>query len=119
MPSYRCEHPTCVEYIRERGYCPDHANGQRSDARTFYDQHLRNPESKRFYDSAAWQRARRSKLAAQPVCEATGCGKLAEHVHHDAPILDAPSRRLDPTNLVSLCAACHARLESERRRGAR
>lgn len=32
----------------------------------------------------------------------------ANEVHHVAKIADAPERRLDSTNLMGLCKACHS-----------
>ena len=74
MPSIACKHPTCCNYVRrETGdrYCADHAEQGRAAAAErsrFYDQHVRNPDARQFYNSAAWAAARRRKLAATPVC---------------------------------------------------
>jgi hypothetical protein len=37
----------------------------------------------------------------------TGCARPARHVDHVVPVAKAPQRRLDPTNLQSLCHAHH------------
>ncbi|WP_083836671.1 HNH endonuclease [Granulicella mallensis] len=34
----------------------------------------------------------------------------AEEVHHEIPVNTDPSRRLDLTNLNSLCKTCHSRI---------
>jgi 5-methylcytosine-specific restriction protein A len=71
----------------------------------------RESPSKRGYDRA-WQRLRRSFLHANPLClfcDQAGRVKAAEVVDHIEPIRVAPSRRLDPTNLRSLCKSCHDR----------
>ena len=116
MPSHPCRHPTCSAYVPRRGYCPDHQEQGRRDRRArnrFYDQHLRDPEAKKFYDSAAWQRARQTKLASEPVCER--CRRVfAQHVHHRIPLSRCtPEQRVEQANLMSVCAPCHNAIEAE------
>ena len=41
----------------------------------------------------------------------------ADEVHHIIPISEDPSRRLDITNLVSLCQACHRERHRQLRHG--
>jgi 5-methylcytosine-specific restriction enzyme A len=72
----------------------------------------RNPLKNKTYD-AVWRRLRDLHLQTNPLC--AHClreNKLtaAEQVHHIVPIRTAPERRLDPTNLLSLCAPCHSRI---------
>jgi len=62
---------------------------------------------------AAYKRAMSAKLAADPWCQAPNCNAPATQVHHVEPIKDAPHRLLDPTNLKSVCAACHAAIEGK------
>ena len=53
---------------------------------------------------------RRSKLAANPLCEsceAQGLTVSAEHVHHKLPRKQRPDLALSYANLESLCVACH------------
>lgn len=70
----------------------------------------RRPSAKdRGYD-AAWNRLRRAKLNADPLCEE--CNHLgrvvrATMVHHIQTIEAAPELRLEWSNLMSLCEACH------------
>ncbi len=61
----------------------------------------------RGYD-ADWRRLRLWHLRRQPLCQAPGCHQAAAHVDHIVSIEEAPERRLDPTNLQSLCASCHS-----------
>jgi phage terminase large subunit-like protein len=79
----------------------------------YYDQHARDPDAKRFYNSAAWKRARKAKLAQYPVCQR--CEKVfAEHVHHVIPLKDCTdAQKLDPGNLFSTCAPCHNIMEAQ------
>ena len=59
------------------------------------------------YD-AAWRKLRRQHLARQPTC--VRCGALGQHIHHKVTVKKAPHRRLDPTNLETLCQPCHNRV---------
>ena len=117
MPSYPCRWPSCYAYIPQRGYCAEHADKAPMDRRQqhrLYDQNRRDPEAKKFYDSAAWKRTREIKLTNQPTCEI--CGRFAEMCHHLNPVMADEAGRLDPANLKSLCMACHSRLEAEKSR---
>lgn len=117
MPAHPCRWPTCVAYVRRPAtYCDEHADDGREARRErdrFYDRHVRDPESKRFYDSAAWQRARATKLADRPVCER--CERVfAQHVHHRKPLADCtPAERVDQRLLMSVCQPCHNAIEKE------
>jgi 5-methylcytosine-specific restriction protein A len=114
MPSHPCRHPTCTEYITAPGYCTEHAHLAPADSRERhrrYDRERRDPEAKKFYNSAAWQRARDTKLANQPTCEI--CGRFAEMVHHRTPVRESQEKRTDQDNLQSLCTPCHSKLEAE------
>lgn len=62
-----------------------------------------------------WERLRRKHIGANRYCVA--CGAEARHVDHIVTVKAAPWRRLDPTNLQSLCHACHNRLTSAYDRG--
>ena len=119
MPSHPCRHGTCTNYIATPGYCPDHAGlaaGDRRHSHARYDRFTRDVESKRFYDSAAWQAARAAKLTADPLCEL--CGRFAQHVHHRIRVKQATQeQRLDQRLLVSCCSECHNRLEAEMEAG--
>jgi 5-methylcytosine-specific restriction protein A len=117
MPSHRCKHPTCTAFIAAPGYCQDHAGQQPPSRHTHYDQHQRDREMKAFYDSAAWQRARSAALARQPWCQR--CGDIATTVHHRSPAKTDSAKRLDPNNLVPMCAPCHSQIEAEARKDVR
>lgn len=69
----------------------------------------RGSAASRGYD-AAWRKLRLEKLADNPLCEL--CEKqgrivAANTVDHIIPIQQDPSKRLDKTNLQSLCKSCH------------
>lgn len=60
-----------------------------------------------FYRSPKWSTIRKEHLKYQPECQACGRSKDVE-VHHIEPFHINPSRELDPTNLITLCAKpCH------------
>jgi len=112
LPSFRCQHPTCSEYLKAPGYCPAHQTGRKVSRHSYYDQHLRDPDAKRFYNSLEWQAARARKLTAQPWCER--CGALADTVHHTIAVKVATdAQRLDRRLLMSLCGPCHSTIERE------
>ncbi len=72
-------------------------------------------ESKKFYNSQAWIRARYMHLAESPLCiQCKAAGRLvpATHVHHRVEVLDDPAKRLEDSNLVSLCNQCHSKLHA-------
>ena len=63
------------------------------------------------YDGV-WRRLRRQHLAREPLCRhclAKGRLTEAQHVDHVTPVKDAPDRRLDASNLQSLCRSCHSK----------
>lgn len=71
---------------------------------------------RRLIHTERWLRLRRDKLTADPVCErcmAEGRIAAATEVHHIVPVEDAVNEAekerlmFDPTNLRSLCHACH------------
>lgn len=49
-------------------------------------------------------------------CERQGRVTPCDEVHHIVPISEAPWLRLDRSNLMALCVACHDRIEAEARR---
>lgn len=83
-------------------------------------------ESKSFYHTAAWKRAREQALRRdRGMCRDCmarfegGAGKRphrAEMVHHIIPIDQRPDLALTLSNLVSLCNECHARRHPEKGR---
>ena len=111
MPSYPCKAGTCGRYLPSPGYCDAHAEmgrKARRDAARDYNANRRDATRQAFYDSAAWQRCRRSKLERFPLCERCHAA-LASHVHHVTPIStpDGWRRRLSQAGLMGLCQPCH------------
>jgi 5-methylcytosine-specific restriction endonuclease McrA len=55
--------------------------------------------------SGRWRTLRNRWLMQHPTC--ARCGLHGEEVHHVVPRHVAPHRLYDPTNLMTLCKACH------------
>lgn len=74
-----------------------------------------------FYDTKEWQKTRKIKLTADPLCER--CKRIpAAHVHHVKPYKEYPELGLRLDNLQSLCRNCHDDMtieEHKRQRRAR
>lgn len=81
-----------------------------------YDTHSRDKRVRDFYNSALWQRTRNRHRSLHPLCqpcEDAGRTTAVEQVHHITKVVDAWERRCDPTNLLSVCTECHARIEGK------
>ena len=71
----------------------------------------RNPVKSAIYDRD-WRKLRHAHLASNPLCvtcKAKGLIVGATEVDHITPVRQAPERRLDPSNIQSLCRSCHSR----------
>ncbi|MFY0521175.1 HNH endonuclease signature motif containing protein [Lysinibacillus sp. UGB7] len=77
----------------------------------FYDQYQRDPEIVKFYQSAAWKKARKLALIRDNyLCQGCLSKKRftsAEMVHHIVEVKDDINLRLELSNLESLCNGCH------------
>jgi 5-methylcytosine-specific restriction protein A len=63
-----------------------------------------------------WKRLRNAFIRSNPLCvECEKDNKIIEatDVDHITPIAIAPHRRLDSTNLQSLCHSCHSKKTSQ------
>lgn len=107
-PIRKCLHPPCRNFIPfTQSHCEKH------EPNKAYDKVKKksNPEYVRFYTSKAWRSARRvAMLRDNNVCVRCmqdGIYKSADMVDHVIPTLEDWERRLDQTNLMSLCFACH------------
>ena len=70
---------------------------------------MRGSARQRGYDTA-WDRLREAHLSDHPLCAhclEEEIVEVADDVDHIVPISVAPGRRLDPTNLQSLCRRHH------------
>ena len=67
-------------------------------------------EIKRFYRSAEWKRLRYTQLSREPSCRLCGASAASGarmNVDHVKPLWRYWHRRLDPSNLQTLCASCN------------
>lgn len=62
--------------------------------------------TRQIYDSD-WERLAARHRRLFPLCVVKGCRKKAQHVDHIVSVREAPERRLDATNLQSLCHKHH------------
>jgi 5-methylcytosine-specific restriction protein A len=65
------------------------------------------PADDSVYATHRWKQLSRMVRRQRPVCEVCG-NDLATQVHHIVPLRQAPQLAYEPTNLQSLCNACHA-----------
>lgn len=118
-----CKHPGCPQLVIGSGYCQAHQ--REIDApRREYDRRRRLDPSlalaAKIRSSSRWRNVRKKKLAISPLCEdpygdhkridATVPG---QQVHHVEGLAVAPSRAYDMENLMTVCTACHSKLEAE------
>jgi 5-methylcytosine-specific restriction enzyme A len=112
-----CTTPGCPELVRERGVskCPKHHTEYKRTTQRTYDARRGTP-AERGYD-INWRRLRDAYIAENPLCEDCkdeGRTTAAEMVDHKETIKDAPWRRLDWSNLRSLCGLHHRRKTAAR-----
>lgn len=91
----QCSKSGCPLLAKVGSRCEDHAKVQREE-----QDEWRESSWDRGYDNR-WQKVRKMKLAASPVCER--CGTSAALVHHK----DRDSGNSLADNLESLCFFCH------------
>ena len=113
-----CKSPGCTELVRDRrarGYCVRHVRETRAlRTRKTTDRRRRMTDEERerdaWYSSRDWRNLRRAYISRNPLCEfcfARGITKAADVVDHVVERKDDDSRRLDSSNLQSLCHRCH------------
>lgn len=114
-PPHPCAHSGCGALVHgAEGRCTRH---RRQVARERDDR--RDTSTSRGYGSD-WQRLRKRKLQADPLCEGCkdrGRATLACEVDHIIRIVERPDLRLDWANLQSLCSRCHAAKSAAERSG--
>ena len=99
-----CKKPGCPAYaVPGKGYCQKH----QAQHNKYIDN--RDNSNERGYDRQ-WQKLRAWYIKRHPLCEKCLTHNIltpVEEVHHIQPVDEAPERRLDPDNLMSLCRSCH------------
>ena len=108
-PMRKCNHVSCRTLIPfDRRYCEAHTHHRRATDKAYNDERLKNnPEYIRFYGSREWKSARRLALMRDDfmcvACKREGKFIPAEVVDHIIDTKEAWHRRLDQSNLQSLC----------------
>lgn len=117
--SVGCKKVTTSRYchsckIQEESRRKENAKSRaRSSAKRYDDKY------KKFYGSSKWKELRTNKLKKDPLCEdckSNGFIRAGMDVDHIVEIKDDFSRRLDMTNLKTLCRSCHVAKTSRARR---
>ena len=123
-PLRPCRKMNCTALTRdEMGYCDKHKveyleilKKQKVERDKRYDENVRKTRDKKyheFYKSDEWERVKKAILVRDKGlcqwCYKQGKLKSADVVHHIVELKQDWSRRLDPSNLVSLCHECHNR----------
>ena len=112
IPHYERMCPSCQKKYAELA---DSVEKRRARNRK-YNRESRDQRSAEFYNSKEWKLLRQDKLNKDCVCEV--CKKKpAEIAHHIVPIAEDWDRRLDYSNLLSVCAGCHEEKHPERHKG--
>ena len=107
-----CTAPGYPELIGAgKTYCPSHSKKDRGYKNKVYDRQQRDPKLSRFYSSGRWRKTRNIYIQSNPLCERCmlqGETRKADVVDHIIPIKIDWQRKLDMSNLQSLCNRCHA-----------
>lgn len=104
-PPRLCQYPRCPEPA-VGSYCKKHGP-QPSDAETA----KRDFRKKRLHSRArgytrAWERIRKSRIGANPICQVDGCLRIVEEVDHIVPLGLGGTNTFE--NSQSLCKQHHA-----------
>ena len=106
-----CKEPGCRSRAAKRGYCADHQIYVSAENK-LYDDHKRDKEKTKVYNSSRWRKLRLRVLQEHPLCtrcHAKGLIKLAQMVDHLAGFKNKDDfRAWDEEYLYPLCNQCHA-----------
>ena len=116
-PPRVCSHPGCSALTESSdGRCPRHPRRPFAELREPEQRRAYNrdqPESNRFYKTAAWRRVRVAILSRRPLCvecERLGRVTAATLVDHIIPYRERPDLGLAQSNLRPLCHSCHGKI---------
>ena len=110
-PLKQCNHAGCNALIPyDQRYCSKHQ--REINKYRYHKRQYASNESKyqQFYKSTAWRKLSRHWLEKNPICVKCykqGIIRPAQIVDHITEIKDDWSKRLDASNLQSLCRVCH------------
>ena len=119
-PKRPCAVPMCPNLTTEK-YCEEHAykaKQEEAERQRFYDTRVRDKRIVEFYHTREWLAIRQQVLARDYyLCQHCLKEKRitpADMVHHIVPVKVDWTKRLDLSNLISLCNTCHAKIEHNR-----
>ena len=122
-PLKPCKSPMCPK-LTKGSYCEVHKDREensKAERNKHYDTHKRDKKANAFYQSTEWERVRSQVLSRDKglclECIRNKRITFADVVDHIIPIKVAWDRRLDNTNLQSLCHACHNKKTARDRKG--
>ena len=122
MITHRC--PRCRRLIPVgQAYCDacrpkaEEARAQSVKASMRRYNSARDPKLVKFYKGRDWKVTSAAKLTRDPYCEVKldECQGLATEVHHKEPLRTPRGwdRRLDWSNLMTVCTRCHNNLDEK------
>lgn len=113
-----CNKIGCTSLTRSK-FCELHAGEQKAIERR-YDKESRNQDHVKFYNSRAWQEARRQAIIRDhnlcQACLRSGKYTQADVVDHIVELADDYSLRITLMNLECLCHECHNKKTANERR---
>ncbi|GAA3020434.1 HNH endonuclease signature motif containing protein [Tetragenococcus solitarius] len=119
-PKKLCQHASCHELIDyNETYCAKHQPEKKRGYADSY-QYKKNKYGKyfKFYHSKQWRKLSELYRYENPCCEiclANGVVRKADVVDHVIELRDQWDKRLDKSNLMSLCHSCHYKKTKEER----
>jgi len=105
-----CKAITTKRHCSTHAAIAEKASKQRAKTRAVSSAKRYDPKFRQFYSSAAWKRLRERKVIQDPLCQdcmAKGVVKATMDVDHMEELKNNWGRRLDYSNLRSLCRSCH------------
>lgn len=115
-----CAKAGCKQLTNDR-YCERHKQLQGNDDKIrykMYDTHVRDQDTKKFYNSKEWKAARAERLR-KDIWQCQQCLReqrltSADMVHHKKPIKQYWELRLSIEHMESLCNSCHSKVDHKR-----
>ncbi|MEY9979035.1 HNH endonuclease [Lysinibacillus sp. RC79] len=111
-PQRQCKHSTCRTLIDyDQQYCESHKPRTQRPQQSYAERMEKDGQYRRFYKSKSWQNLSFRYRLSHPICEECiqlGLAVKADVTDHIVEIKDDWTRRLDETNLRSLCHHHHA-----------
>ena len=122
-----CKHPGCAALLDRSGYCEAHAASApkpRANYQAWRQRDAKQSSVDSIRKTSRWQKVRAAKLSAFPLCEDPFQNHqdntaTARQVHHIQGLATHPDLAFHADNLMSLCTACHARIEVSARQATR